>query len=72
MSMPETTHFHLLKPEYSDDSDVQVINQNMELIDGALWGLSNYGSANAGKFMIIGNDGSISLLDVANASGGAF
>jgi hypothetical protein len=72
MSMPATTHFNLKKPEYTDDSDVKDLNDNMDTIDAALWALKNWGSANAGKFLVVGSDGNVELLDVANASGGEF
>jgi len=34
-----TTNLKLVKPEYSDTADVQVINQNMDKIDGATGGV---------------------------------
>lgn len=34
-----TTNLGLVKPEYSDTADVQVINQNMDKIDGATGGV---------------------------------
>ena len=35
----KTTHYELSKPDYNETADIEVINSNMDIIDGALHGL---------------------------------
>ena len=39
MAATETTHYHLLKPAGSDAASISVINNNMDLIDAAIYGV---------------------------------
>ena len=32
----KTTHYELSKPDYNETADIEVINSNMDIIDGAL------------------------------------
>lgn len=72
MSMPETTHLHLKKPEYTDYGDVADINDNMDTLDSVIYSMQNVGSANSGKFMMVASDGTVTPTAVPFASGVSF
>jgi len=67
-----TEHIYLKKPAYSDVRDIKDINDNMDLIDETIYGIQNKGQENAGKFMIVGNDGVVAPVTVPFANGGSY
>lgn len=68
----QTTHLNLTKPATTDYRDITVINGNMDTIDTAIWNLQNKGSANAGKFLIVASDGTVTPTAVPFANGGSY
>jgi len=67
-----TSHLNLKKPEYTDTRDIEDIDDNMDAIDSAIWGLQNVGSPNAGKFMVVDNSGNVVPTTVPFANGGTY
>ena len=37
----KTTHYELSKPDYNETADIEVVNSNMDIIDGALYELKS-------------------------------
>ena len=67
-----TANLGLVKPDLTDIRDITVINGNMDTIDTAIRNLQNKGSANAGKFLIVNNDGDVVPTTVPFANGVSF
>ena len=72
MATGHTDHLNLTKPAYDDAADIEVINDNMDVIDTAIYNLQNKGSANAGKFLVVANDGTVTPTTVPSANGVSF
>ena len=72
MSMSTTTNLGLGLPTYDDAADIpEIYNENMQRIDaGAV--IKNQGIGNAGKFLIVGNDGAVVPTTVPFANGGTY
>lgn len=70
LSMPVTPNIGLRLPEGADAADIADINYNMETIDSEIQAIKNKGAANAGKFLVVGNDGAVTLLTVQ--TGGSY
>ena len=54
-----TTNLGMTLPDYTDARDIAVLNGNFELIDAGTV-MKNQGSANAGKLLVVGNNGAVS------------
>ena len=69
-TMPVTPNIGLRLPEGADAADIADINYNMEILDDEIQAIKNKGSSNAGKFLVVGNDGAVTLLAVQ--TGGSY
>lgn len=67
-----TTHYNMIKPQYNETADIGDINNNMDTIDGLIYGIKNVGSTNAGKFMVVASDGTVTPTTVPFANGGTY
>ena len=68
-----TTNLNLVLPTYDDDyADIETINGNMTIIDTAIGNINNKGAANAGKFLVVASDGSVTPTTVPSANGVSF
>ena len=63
----QTTNLHLIKPDYSDDADVAVLNGNMEILDTKIGGASMGTTATSltGAIAEV-NTGTVHIGDVVN------
>ena len=71
-TMDTTEHIGLKKPGPTDPANIEDINDNMDLIDAAIYALQNVGPSNEGKFMIVAADGTVTPTTVPFANGGSF
>jgi hypothetical protein len=68
--VPVTPNIGLRLPEGADAADVDDFNYNMDKLDTEIQAIKNKGSSNAGKFLVVGNDGAVTLLAVQ--TGGSY
>lgn len=69
-----TSRYNLKKPDGTDYYSVSDQNENMDKIDTALAAKldTNQGSGNAGKFLVVNNDGNVVPTTVPFANGVSF
>ena len=70
--MTYTDNLSLKKPSTSDERKISDINDNIDTIDTEIQNIKNKGSSNAGKFLIVGNDGVVIPVTVPFANGGSY
>ena len=63
----KTTHYELSKPDYNETADIEVINSNMDIIDGALHELKSDLDG-----LGYGENGAYNLLDLSKLSNSGF